>query len=80
MRQSWESWQPLEQGSLHLAWGQASTHMLLTNEAHPSSEFLFVPAVIQPAKGACLLHTGPQDWDAPSVMLRNHFPEWALFQ
>ena len=52
--------------------------MLLMNEAWASSAFLSVPAVLQAAKGACPLHTGPQDWDAHAVTQPTHRPGQVL--
>ena len=48
------------------------------NEAWASSAFLSVPAVLQAAKGACPLHTGPQDWDAHAVTQPTHRPGQVL--
>ena len=68
MKQSWEAQQLLEQTSVHPASGLTSVHTLVLHGVPPSSCFLSVPTVLQPAKGVCLLHAGPQELDAQSVV------------
>lgn len=58
--------------SLHPALG---TRVLLISRVQDSpGPLYFVPVVLQPAKGACLLYVGPQVWEAPSVTPTAYFP------
>ena len=57
-----------QQTSVHLASGLTSVHTLVLHGVPPSSCFLSVPTVLQPAKGVCLLQAGPQEWDAQFVI------------
>ena len=51
-----EAWQPLEQVSLPLSWGQACAHHYSCMEPGLSTVPLLVPATLRPAKGPCLPH------------------------
>ena len=58
-----------------MPWGLAGARVLLISTVQDSpGPLYFVPVVLQPAKGTCLLSVGPQDWEAPSVTPTAHFP------
>ena len=75
VRCSQETWQPLGQSLSPLPWGLAGARVPLISRVQDApGPLYFVPVVLQPAKGACLLSVGPQDWEAPSMTPTAHFP------
>lgn len=67
---AWKQHPPVQRFFCPDCW-QTTTHALLESSLGSSSPVDFLVG-----KGACLLHTGPQDWDAQIVAQPTYSPEW----